>query len=86
MIEAHKGRMFPILIFPSGFCSNGSRIMNFKRGVFAALKKVKPLFIKIDLNATVSPAYEVFTTWQVIILQLSWLGIHNIELGIMPEF
>lgn len=41
-IQAEKGELPPLLIYPEGSTSNGSHIIKFKRGAFMSLRKIKP--------------------------------------------
>ena len=38
----------PLLVYPEGSYTNGKYIMKFKKGVFAALLPIKPIWIEID--------------------------------------
>ena len=41
-LEAERGLRPPIHIFPEGSTTNGSALLQFKKGAFASLKAVKP--------------------------------------------
>ena len=47
-----------IVVFPEGRTTNGTYMLDFKKGAFAALKPVIPSYIKYDFSM-VSPAYEI---------------------------
>ena len=45
-IEGEKG-LYPVLnIFPEGCCTNGTKLIKFKKGAFCSLRAVAPLVIK----------------------------------------
>lgn len=46
-IEAEKGLRQPVFIFPEGCTTNGTCVINFKRGAFYALRSVQPAVAKI---------------------------------------
>ena len=64
--------MNKLLLFPSGVCGNGSHILTFKKGAFLAEKRLTPLYIKVDLGATLSIAYDVVDAPPMIFLQMCW--------------
>ena len=48
MIET-TGKYFPLLIFPEGGTTNGTSLINFKKGAFIAEKTVRPVILKWGL-------------------------------------
>ena len=60
--------------------------MKFKRGAFIGEKRVRPMMIKNDLDATISIAYDVADVLPIAFLQMSWLGFQVIEMGLLPDF
>ena len=45
-IECEKGNEWPLIIFPEGGTTNGSRLIEFKKGAFAGLVSVMPIGIR----------------------------------------
>lgn len=43
---AERGEALPVNIFPEGGTTNGESLLHFKRGAFAALRKVQPFYTK----------------------------------------
>lgn len=41
-IQAEKGELPPLLIYPEGATTNGSHLIKFKKGAFMSLRKIKP--------------------------------------------
>lgn len=41
-LKAEKGEAFPLLIYPEGCTTNGTGMIEFKRGAFMSLRGVKP--------------------------------------------
>ena len=64
------GKYSPFLIFAQGGTSNGTDIMEFKKGAFFAEKTVKPMFMQYKCH-TVSPAFDVMEFLPLAILHLS---------------
>ena len=85
-VEKSNGELHPLLIFPSGSTFNGSHILKFKRGSFIGEKRVRPMMIKNDLDATISIAYDVADVLSITFLQMSWMGFQVIEMGLLPDF
>ena len=63
-----EGRYPPIIVFPEGTTTNGTSVLPFKKGAFASLKPVRPVFLKYGYT-TVSPAYDVMPFFALYILQ-----------------
>jgi 1-acyl-sn-glycerol-3-phosphate acyltransferase len=53
-----EGKYPPIIVFPEGGTTNGTRILPFKKGAFAPLRPVRPIFLNYKYS-TVSPSYDV---------------------------
>ena len=75
----------PVCIFAEGTTSNGTSLLKFKRGAFAALRTVIPVFARVNSNSF-APTFEVVEFWPLLIMYLSSLCCFNLELTIMPEF
>lgn len=78
------GKFSPFLIFAEGGTSNGTGLVNFKKGAFFAEKTVRPLFIKYGYH-TLNPAFDTIEFLPLAILTLSW-GFMTCEVTILPDF
>lgn len=67
-IIEEEGIYPPIIVFPEGGTSNGSSVLSFKKGAFAALKPVRPVFLKYE-SPTLSIAYDVIPFLALYVLQ-----------------
>ena len=56
-IEAERGEKPPLLIFPEGATTNGTCLIEFKKGAFASLRGVKPHFSKIKTLFGMKPVH-----------------------------
>ena len=72
------------LVYAEAGTSNGSGLINFKRGAFHGLKPVRPMFLKYKWNFF-SPAYDIIEFFPQVILQLSWF-FYRCNVTIMPDF
>ena len=76
----------PFCIFAEGTTTNGSALLKFKRGGFAALRTVIPVFAKVKQLGYFNPNHDVLEFWPLLIMYLASLSCYNLELTIMPEF
>ena len=60
--------------------------MKFKRGAFAGEKRVRPMLIKVDPEATMSIYYDPFAFIPLLMVTLCWFGFQTVEVGTMPDF
>ena len=67
MIEI-TGKYFPLLIFPEGGTTNGSSLINFKKGAFIAEKTVRPVILKWGLEGSVIPSFDIIEMLPLVIL------------------
>jgi len=74
LIEKSGGDLNPLMICPSGIMSNGSAVLTFKQGPFRSETRIKPMYIKIDLNSTVSSSLEVSDPLPLLVIKFCWLG------------
>ena len=51
-IQAEKGEMPKVSLFPEGATTNSSCMLRFKKGAFASLKPVKPIVLKYKQHFT----------------------------------
>ena len=86
LIEEENAPYNPVCIFAEGTTSNGSSLLKFKRGGFAALRTVVPVFARVNKLTYFHPTWEVLEFWPLLIMLLSSLSCYNLELTIMPEF
>lgn len=63
-----EGRYPPIIVFPEGTTSNGTTLLSFKKGAFAALKPVRPVFLRYGYTSF-NPTYDVMPFLALFILQ-----------------
>ncbi len=79
-----KGLYPPIIVFPEGGTSNGTSILSFKKGAFAAMKAVRPVFLKYEY-ADVCPAYDVMPFFALFIFQCCTFGF-KVTVNELPPF
>jgi len=48
----------PIIIFPEGATTNGTSVIEFKRGAFATLRPVKIFCLKYGTNSNFTPHWD----------------------------
>mmetsp|Transcript_17777 Transcript_17777/g.30111 ORF Transcript_17777/g.30111 Transcript_17777/m.30111 type:complete len:406 (+) Transcript_17777:160-1377(+) len=78
------GRYAPFLIFAEGGTTNGTGLINFKKGAFFAEKAVKPVYMKYSYN-TVNPAFDTIQFLPLLILHMSW-ACFGCDVYIMSDF
>ena len=54
---AERGEKPHFVIFPEGATTNGTSLIEFKKGAFAALRAVKPHFSKIKSLTNIKPVH-----------------------------
>ena len=80
-IECEKGNEWPLIIFPEGGTTNGSRLIEFKKGAFAGLVSVMPIGIRYY-----SPVIPI-TTGCLAFESHLWLVLCNpFSIGHVTEF
>ena len=84
LIESTPGYN-PLLVFSEGGTTNGTSILKFKKGGFAAEKRVRPIIQKYDTDGSVSIAYDIIEMLPLAILQLSWCG-YRCKIYELPDF
>jgi len=67
LVESH-GKHNPLMVFAEGMTTNGTSLLKFKKGALYACKRVKPIVIQVDRNATVSPAFDVMEMLPLLIM------------------
>ena len=45
LIEEGKSNKRPIVIFPAGYCTNGTHTVKYKKGAFCGLNSVRPMIL-----------------------------------------
>lgn len=83
-IIEHLGEYPPICIFPEGGTSNGSYLMQFKRGAFASLRAVKPVVLKYKW-CNLSPAWDIVPFLPLAIMQFCLFDF-KCDVIELPEF
>lgn len=61
------GQFNPLCVFVEGGTTNGTGLINFKKGAFFAERRVRPIFLKYSYW-TVSPAFDTVELLPVVIL------------------
>jgi len=56
------------LIFPEGGTTNGTSLINFKKGAFIAEKTVRPVILKWGLEGSVIPSFDIIEMLPLVIL------------------
>ena len=74
----------PIIVFPEGGTSNGTSVLSFKKGAFAALKPVKPVFIRYDYDM-LNNAYDVMPFFALFVLQCCCYN-YRVTFNELPPF
>jgi len=85
MIE-ETGQYPVFCIFPEGGTTNGTSILNLKRGAFESMRPVQPVVLKYGWGlSTLSPAWDVTPFLPLAILHLSLIG-YSCEVIELPVF
>lgn len=58
-IQAEKGIMPPIIIYPEGITTNGTTLVQFKKGAFLSLRPVQPIVLNYWTAGPLTMAYDV---------------------------
>lgn len=74
----------PIIVFPEGGTSNGTSVLSFKKGAFAALKPVKPVFIRYEYDM-LNNAYDVMPFFALFVLQCCCFN-YRVTFNELPPF
>jgi lysophosphatidylcholine acyltransferase/lyso-PAF acetyltransferase len=85
MIEAEAGTIRPMCIYVEGATSNGTHLMQFRKGAFFSEKPIKPMFLKYSYHL-VSPAFDTIEFLPLQILLLSSFCWLRCKLTQMPDF
>ena len=48
LIEEGKSQKRPLVIFPAGYCTNGTHTVKYKKGAFAGLNSCRPVILKYN--------------------------------------
>lgn len=83
MIE-QTGKYKKFIVFAEAGTSNGTGLINFKKGAFFAEKAVEPMYMKYQWT-TFNPAYETMEFLPHAIMHLSWC-FARCNVRIMPPF
>ena len=75
----------PMAIFAEGTTTNGTHIIKFKRGAFASLRTVVPVFIKVG-PSYMNPIFECMEFFPMMVQYFSSFSFHHLRMTIMPEF
>ena len=71
-------------VYAEGGTSNGSGLINFKKGAFYGLKAVRPMIVKYHW-VTFNPAYDVIEFLPQAILHLCFL-FYRVDMRVLPDF
>lgn len=86
LIEESEGALNPLLLFAEGGTTNGTSIVNLKRGAFVEERRIRPYVIKYDPHQHISASYDCCDQGPLTILLMCWFGCHWIDMLQMPEF
>jgi lysophosphatidylcholine acyltransferase/lyso-PAF acetyltransferase len=84
-LDAEKGLFPKLLIFPEGATTNGSCLIQFKKGAFLSLRSVQPLFIEYWNTTKVSTSMDVLGFGSHLAI-LAGCGFMTIKVYYMPDF
>jgi lysophosphatidylcholine acyltransferase/lyso-PAF acetyltransferase len=76
----------PLVIFPEGTTTNGTGVMEFKKGAFFAELPVMPVYVKLHRFGPVNYADDITEAFQTVSLYMSSLTLSHLELHVMPIF
>ena len=62
------GQFQPVTIFAEAGTTNGTHIIKFKKGSFFAEKRIKPMYLKFDKDATISIAFDCVEQLPLVLL------------------
>ena len=73
-------------VFPEGGNTNGTTLINFKRGAFDSLQPLKPMIINYKVPSWgISPAQDILGSAKNAIL-ISLCGYINASIDVLPVF
>ena len=75
----------PICIYPEGTQSNGSALLQFKRGAFVSMKAVSPMVLNYEWTSF-SPTWDSMTFLGQAPLMYSYPGMYWCRVKILPPF
>ena len=76
-------RFSAICIYAEGTQTNGTHVLNFKKGAFASMKTVTPVVIKYNWKH-VSPTWEGFSFLASVIILYAYPEFGTVEVTILP--
>ena len=84
-IEVQQRSWQPFCIFAEGTVTNGECLLPFKRGAFAGMRTVQPVFCKLS-NSAVHLRTDTFDIPVLVVLLVCEIGLRRSTLHIMPPF
>ena len=85
-IECRQEDYPPLIMFAEGTTSNGARIMPFKRGAFAGMRTVTPVYQRSTNCHDIAVTFDSIGYFALKIMILSSLSFRHQKLQIMPDF
>jgi hypothetical protein len=75
-----------LCIFAEGTCTNGSSLLDLKKGAFHSMLPVIPVIVEINTCGPVRPCYDSITASTLAIFLLSSFSVHRLKVRIFPPF
>lgn len=72
------------MMYPEGGCTNGTGLLNFKKGAFHTMRPITPIVMKYKFSSF--DATYTMDMLPVIIMHLSQLTCHSVEISLMDDF
>ncbi len=79
-----EGLYPPIVVYPEGGTSNGTSVLSFKKGAFAGLKPVRPVFLRYDYDM-LNNSYDVMPFFALFVLQCCCFN-YRVTFNELPPF
>ena len=77
----------PLCIFAEGTTTNGTALMNFKRGAFQAMKPVIPVVTEMStIPGTFTCCYDVLPVLPLILISMCSFTFSHIKVRVLPPF
>ena len=84
-ILAEKGNFPPLVIFPEGATTNGTSMLQFKKGSFASLRMVSPVVIRYKTSTNIMATQDVAGFLNHLLITMA-CGYITITADYLPNF